>query len=365
MPRILHTADWQLGLRIDAALGERAHRLREERLRTVERIARVAHDEHVDAVVVAGDVFDHNQVGPELVQRARDVLATFAPVPVLLLPGNHDAAEPGGVLGRLRQGRPELPHVHVLLDGDPVDAGGARFFPCPLRERQSALDPTRNLPAREPGDPTVRVVIAHGGALDFGQGEMPNRIDLPALIAKGFDWVALGDWHGRLQLDPRAAYPGAPEPTRFKEADPGWVLLVDLPSAGILPTVRAVQVAGTTWHEPDPFDLHDAADVDRLDAWLSSLAPRSATLVRLHLRGALPPAERVRLDALLATHASELLRLDLRTFEVATAFSPDDLDAVAAPGFLGEALRALALASDPTKQDAARLLLGLLAEEGA
>ncbi len=365
MPRILHTADWQLGLRIDAVAGERAHRLRDERFRAVERIAALAKTEAVDAVVVAGDVFDDNQVGPEVVQRARDALAAFAPIPVLLLPGNHDAGEPGGVLARLHEGRPALPHVAVLLTPDPVVVGELVFHPCPLLQRRSALDPTAHLPAREPGDAAVRVVIAHGGVSSFGQSETGNLIDLPAVLAKGFDWVALGDWHGRLQVDPRAAYPGTQEPTRFKEADPGWVLLVELSAAGAVPVVRSERVSGTHWHEPDAFDLQGAADVERLDAWLGELSPRASTLVRLHLRGALRPTERARLDAVLAAHAAELLRLDVRSLQIATAFDAEDLASVHAPGFLGEALHALASSEVAEEQEAARLLLGLLAQEAS
>lgn len=360
MPRLLHTADWQLGLRVDQA-GELGHRLRDERFRTVERIAALAHARAADAVVVAGDVFDDNQVGPAVLQRARDALAAFAPIPVLLLPGNHDAGEPGGALARLGGGRGALAHVHVLLDNTPVEAGGMVFFPCPLLQRRSALDPTRELPARAPGDASVRVAVAHGGVLDFGASEATNLIDAPAVFAKGFDWLALGDWHGHRPVGPRGAYPGAPEPTRFKELAPGKVLLVELEHE-LLPQVEALAVAGTTWVEPDPFDLHGPEDVARVDAFLWALPRPSSTLVRLHLRGALRPTDRAALDARLAAHAAVLLRLDLRSVEVAVAFAPQDLDGVDAPGFLGEALRELAGSPDPVRQEAAVLLLALLAE---
>lgn len=362
MPRFLHTADWQLGLRVSAAKGELGPRLRDERFRAVERIAHLARERAVDAVIVAGDVFDDNQVGPGTLQRARDVLATFAPIPVLLLPGNHDAAEPGGALARLLDGRPLLPHVHALLDTTEVDLGALVVFPCPLATRHVPDDPTRHLPPRGPDDARVRVAVAHGGVLDFGAAEVPNLIDADAVLARGFDWLALGDWHGRFDVGPRAAYPGTPEPTRFKEKEPGFVLVVEIEAAGDLPRVEALPVAGTTWLEPDPVDLHGADDVARLDAWLAALPRPSATLVRLALRGALGPDDRLALDRALAAHAETLLRLDLDLAGLRTRFTAADVAAADVPGFLGDALAALAGSTDPLDHDAAALLRALVAE---
>jgi hypothetical protein len=362
MPRLLHTADWQLGLKLRAVAGERGARARDERFRVIGRLAAVAKAEAVDVVVVAGDVFDDNQVGPWLVARAEEELAAFAPIPVLLLPGNHDAAEPGGALERLAR-RGGLPHVTVALDEAPVALGGLQLFPCPLRERHTLLDPTAHVPARAPGDEAVRVVVAHGGVLDFGSPtELPNRIRLPELLAKGVDYVALGDWHGVYEADARAWYSGAPEPTRFAEKRPGFALLVDLPGAGVAPSVREVPVAATSWHERE-VGLWGPEDVDALIAWLGGLPSPSATLVKLRLSGAVGLADRARLDAALAEASERLLHLQLRSDDVVTTVSDADLADLDAPGFLGDALDALRASDDPLDLDAARLLVALLREE--
>ncbi|MCB1054800.1 MAG: DNA repair exonuclease, partial [Acidobacteria bacterium] len=191
MAKFLHTADWQLGQKLRRIGGDRGARLRLERFETVRRIARLAHERKVEAVVVAGDVFDDNAVGDATLQAARDALAVFRPIPVLLLPGNHDAATPDGALERLAPVEHGLDHVHTLLTAEPLRCGGATFHPCPLRRRHSADDPTRHLPARG-ADEGVRVAVAHGGVLDFGETtETPNRIDADAVLGRGFDYLAL------------------------------------------------------------------------------------------------------------------------------------------------------------------------------
>ena len=62
MFRFLHTADWQLGLKLSFIPGDRGARARNERFETVRRIAKLANERKVQAVFVAGDVFDDNLV---------------------------------------------------------------------------------------------------------------------------------------------------------------------------------------------------------------------------------------------------------------------------------------------------------------
>lgn len=359
MIRFLHTADWQLGLKLAFVAGDRGARARLERFAVVERIARLAHERRVDAVVVAGDVFDDNAIGRDTLQAARDVLERFAPIPVLLLPGNHDAATLDCALARLPGAGP---HVRPLLDHVPIDVAGARFWPCPLLRRHERQDPTRHLPARAPGDP-VLVALAHGGVVDFGEeAEAPNRIDVRAVLARGYDYMALGDWHGTLGFDDRAWYAGTPEPTRFKEKDPGNVLLVEIGAPGAAPRVEKVRVARTRWLR-EARRLDGDADVDALAAWLAGME-RSWTLLELALEGALSFAARARLDAILEARCAELMYLRVDDSRLVAARAAEDLEALEREGFVGDAARALREGHDPRAADAARLLHRLWIEAG-
>ena len=60
--RLLHTADWQLGRSFAGIGGDAAALLREARFEAVRKIAGLATQHEVDAVLVAGDAFDGNQV---------------------------------------------------------------------------------------------------------------------------------------------------------------------------------------------------------------------------------------------------------------------------------------------------------------
>ncbi len=358
--RFLHTADLQLGLKLRFVPGEAGARLRAQRFDTLRRVAVLARDRRVDAVLVAGDVFDDNGVGADTLEQARDALAAFAPIPVLLLPGNHDAATPDSALARLRPPG----HVRVLLDGTPVRVGEATVHPCPLRRRHDTGDPARALPPREPGDEAVRIALAHGGVLDFSETtETPNRIDARAVLAKGFDYLALGDWHSTLSFGARVWYPGTPEPTRFHERDPGNVLLVEIPRAGAEPRVEAVPVARSRWltHRAT---LHGGEDVAALAAWFERTEERSWTLVRLSLEGQLSLGDRAALDALLVEAGPRFLHLEADADRVVEEPTEEDLRALAPEGFVGEAVEALRRTGTLAARDALRLLHRLRGEVG-
>lgn len=360
MLRLLHTADWQLGLRLVFVPGDRGADVRLARFRTVERIAAVARTREVDAVLVAGDVFDDNAVGPDVLQRAADVLARFAPIPVYLLPGNHDAGTPDCALRRL----PPQGHVHVLLERDAVAlARGALLFPCPLRRRHERDDPTRHLAPRG-DDRSIRIVMAHGSALEFDpDGQSPNRIDVEALVAKGFDYVALGDWHGTRAMHRRVWYAGTPEATRFEETDPGHVLIVECEGPGAVPKVEKVRVNETHWLVLER-QLESAGDVEALGAELGALPERSKTLVRLVLVGSLPLETRAALERMLEDEEQKLLYLRVEDSGLLDAPCEGDFENLRVDGFVRAAVERLRASTDPVDRDALRLFHRLLTTGG-
>jgi hypothetical protein len=353
--KLLHTADWQLGLRLNFVGGDKAAQLRGQRFDTVRRIAGLAHEHGVDLVVVAGDVFDDNGVGPDTVQHARDALTAFGDTPVVLLPGNHDPATPDSALARLG----ELPGaIRVATTAEVVRLDGVEVYPCPLTARHTAADPAGWLP-ENPGGDAVRIVVAHGGTLDFGEAtESHNRIDVGRILERGYDYVALGDWHGVYRVHARAWYSGAPEPTRFKEKRPGHVLLVDIDGPGAEPRITEIPVARSRWLN-ERFEFADDADLATLATWLDRLPEKAWTLVELTLQGHLSLDARSRLDTLLDDYGDRLALLRVDDGALTTAPTADDLAALQGEGYLGRAITTLRDSDAPVDGDALRLLYRL------
>ncbi len=88
--KILHTADWHLGKRLD-----NYHRLDEQR-EVLQEICEIAEREAVDAVVVAGDLFDNfnpSSEAMELLYSTLHRLSDNGSRAVIAIAGNHDSPE--------------------------------------------------------------------------------------------------------------------------------------------------------------------------------------------------------------------------------------------------------------------------------
>lgn len=86
--KILHTADWHLGKRLD-----RFSRL-EEQVLVMDEIVQIADEQNVDLVLIAGDLFDNFNPGVEAVElfyKTLKRLSLNGKRPVIAISGNHDS----------------------------------------------------------------------------------------------------------------------------------------------------------------------------------------------------------------------------------------------------------------------------------
>ena len=280
--RILHSADWQIGKAfadIDDVDGDKAAELRSQRLKTVQRIAEIARERAVDAVIVAGDVFETNGVRDESLRRTLHAMSGYAG-DWLLLPGNHDAAEAESAWTRLSRLQPPK-NVRLLTRPEPVLVAEHRLaiLPAPLVRRHEASDTTDVLDGMQTPPQAVRVGVAHGSI----KGRLPERSEALNEIAEDradrarLDYLALGDWHGTLPIAPRTWYAGTPEPDRFKDNEAGNVLLVTIDGPGSAPVVEKIPVGRFRWRRVAA-SLHDLADLQALSAQLEGLGLRSIAM---------------------------------------------------------------------------------------
>ncbi|HZH88671.1 MAG TPA: exonuclease SbcCD subunit D [Chitinophagaceae bacterium] len=88
--RILHTADWHLGKKLD-------HFPRhEEQQQVLEEIVQIADDKNVDVVLIAGDLFDNfnpSNESLELYYQTLKALTNNGKRPVFAIAGNHDSPD--------------------------------------------------------------------------------------------------------------------------------------------------------------------------------------------------------------------------------------------------------------------------------
>lgn len=165
--------------------------------------------EHVDAVVLVGDIFDHNRVATEEGQALVDELARLA-VPVVVLPGNHDCLVPDAIWSRVT-----LPtNVHLMTDdtGELVvlEALDVAIWGRP-HPTYGDLRPLDGLPPRS--GRTWDVALAHGHmVLRREDLHRAYQITPEEIAASDRDYVALGHWdvpHDMSAGDVTARYSGS------------------------------------------------------------------------------------------------------------------------------------------------------------
>jgi exonuclease SbcD len=270
--RLLHTSDWHLGRSLHRA------DLRAAQSAFLDHLVDTVRAEKVDAVLVAGDIYDRAVPSVDAVELCEDALfrlnATGARV--VLISGNHDSArrlgfgsgllDQAGVHLRTRPGalaRPvmlEDSHGPVAVYGIPYlepDAVRGELPPAEPQSQETAAaarghagvighavgcirsDAARRRVPRQ-------VVMAHGWVTGGAASDSERDItvggvgQVPAGLFDGFSYVALGHLHGQQTVAGHLRYSGSPLPYSFSEASHhkgSW--LVELDGAG---TVRAERV---------------------------------------------------------------------------------------------------------------------------
>jgi len=363
MIKLLHTADWQIG-KIFGQFPEKddAAVLAEARFLAVERLANLANQHAVDAVLVAGDVFDAQGVSDRTILRLLHAMSAYAGAWVLL-PGNHDAALAESVWTRAQRLSAIAENVHVCLSPEPLllpDLPLA-ILPAPLTQRITHEDLTQWFDTADTPPGFVRVGLAHGSV----QGLLAESMDASNPIAADraararLDYLALGDWHGTRQVDAHTWYSGTPETDRFRANASGQALLVLLPGAGQAPEVQTLATGHYRWQTLD-WQLHGEASVDTALRDLAELGAQA--VVRLNLRGQLTLAAHGRLTAALARAQAQTRSLQVDAADLRLEPDEDDLRRLHAQGYVGEVITLLrAQQQQPELADVARDALALLA----
>ncbi|MFI9151317.1 exonuclease SbcCD subunit D [Streptomyces sp. NPDC053367] len=239
--RLLHTSDWHLGRAFHrvSMLGAQSE--------FIGHLVATAREREVDAVVVAGDVYDRAVPPLAAVELFDDALHRLADlgVPTVMISGNHDSARRlgvgAGLIGRagihLRTDPAACGTPVVLRDtfGDVALYGLPYLEPALVKDEfavdgpgheavlAAAMDRVRaDLATRAHG--TRSVVLAHafvtGGEASDSERDIAvgGVAAVPAGVFDGVDYVALGHLHGCQTITERVRYSGSPLPYSFSEA---------------------------------------------------------------------------------------------------------------------------------------------------
>ena len=334
---------------------DRRRRLRE----AVTRVCGLAGTLRADALLCAGDLYEHDRVTPDTARFLRDSFDLG--IPVFLAPGNHDWFGPTSLYAELDWSS----RVHVF-DQD-------RLAPVPLADGLTLWGGAHRAPANTDGfldgftvdRGGVHLALLHGsersGISAQGSGKLPHapfraqdipRTGLAHVFAGHFHRPVDGEWH---------TYPGNPDPLSFGETGERGAVLAEIGADGRVRRTRH-PVAGSEVRSVT-VDLTGIRHSGEIRERVGRAVAGFSGTVRVVLTGLVPPDLDVRLDDL-AGVGEHLEALVPRLGDVRAAY---DLEALAAePTVRGRFVRDVL--GDPALDEATRqrvLALGLRALDGS
>ncbi|MGO2051685.1 exonuclease SbcCD subunit D [Glutamicibacter sp. 287] len=258
--RLLHTSDWHLGRTFHGAS------LLETQRSVLQEIIDITRERQVDAVLVAGDIYDRALPHVDAVRLCNWALGELRKTgaTLILTSGNHDSASRLGFASALLDSagvhifaEPARMLEPVLLDGEDHQVA---VYGIPYLEPRMVMDELQVDRAsheavagaalarieghlaelRQQGSPVVSVAMAHlfaaGGQGSDSERELStgNLDVVPAHLFENFDYTALGHLHGRQRITEHIRYSGSPLAYSFSEVNQRkGVWLIDTGAEGI------------------------------------------------------------------------------------------------------------------------------------
>ncbi|MBN1687351.1 MAG: DNA repair exonuclease [Spirochaetales bacterium] len=307
--KIFATADLHLGMKFSTFDDIRGD-LSRARFGALERCVKAANDEKCDLFVVAGDLFDRQNISGNDINRAAALLSRFEGAALLILPGNHDfytgaEGKPWGDF--VRELESASSPVVMLSNPQAYDLDHfdlqVTVFPGPCTAKHSAVDNiswVQGQATRQGGDmKRLLLGVAHGSveglSPDFNGEYYPMTMkqleDSPIEL-----WI-IGHTHrpypAEGTVNPLLFIPGAPEPDGFdcRHEGGGWVLEC---SGAKLESYKRISTGAYRFYEK----RMEVEDVRSIGKAFEDAQPESS-LVSLTLSGALDRQEYSKLQPVL------------------------------------------------------------------
>ena len=312
--RFLHLSDLHLGKRVNefSMLEDQAYILKE--------ILNIIDEQKVEAVLIAGDVYDKVIPSAEAVRLLDDFLTRIAAreLPVFLISGNHDSAERVAFGSRLMSSRQIYLSPVFESDVEPITIsdryGEIHIYMLPFvkpslvkrvypEEEIITYQDAVNAAVQHMQIDTDKrnILLAHqfvtGAArCDSEELSVGGLDDVDASIFDGFDYVALGHLHGPQKIGKETVrYSGTPLKYSFSEANQKKsVVIVDVEEKGkiniqqipFLPKHDMQEIRGT-YMETDDYlhiTLTDEEDIPDAIGKLRTIYPNIMKLSYDNLR---------------------------------------------------------------------------------
>lgn len=229
--KLLHTSDWHLGMTFRGG-----STYFEDQQFVIDEILKIAVEENIDGMMIAGDVFDKSIASSDAIKMYDEIITKICVdlnIPLFIIAGNHDGSERLSQYGEVIK-KAGL-YVAGALEKTPsvVNMGDVDIYMLPWistdKVRAIFPDEADSVSSMEDAYRVVldkyreafvkghkNVLIAHAfivnaeTSVSDRAAEVGKAAMVGSSVFEGFDYVALGHIHGPQQINEHIRYCGTP-----------------------------------------------------------------------------------------------------------------------------------------------------------
>lgn len=225
--KILHCADIHIGAE-ESFLGIKAESRRRETLLTFEKIVDLCQENEVQVLLIAGDLFDSNNVPSSFCESVISKIKSYPNLKVVYVAGNHDFLSSRSPF--LKTGLPQ--NLYVLGTQESSVSFPELNLNVYGRSFESAFLKGKSVPDLVATDDSMINISLLHGELTSDLSSNYNAITREYIETSKMDYIALGHIHKRSDIgkigDTFFAYPGCPEGQGFDELGLKGVLMGEI-----------------------------------------------------------------------------------------------------------------------------------------
>lgn len=284
--KLIHCADLHLDAKMNANLDKENAKIRRgEILHTFERMVEYAAKNQVEAILIAGDMFDTKNISATARNTVLHTITSHPQIRFYYLRGNHDN-------DNFLSGLENVPDNLLMF--------GSQWITYEEAEGKVAISglelSAENVGAAHvslvPDARKFNIVMLHGQEADSESKDKAEIVPIKVFRNKGIDYLALGHIHGykKEQLDARGiyCYPGCLVGRGFDECgEHGFVELdVDVESSKFTHTFVPFAWRKMYTAEVDVTDCNTTAQmVEKTKAFLKELGCEPTSMIKIVLVG--------------------------------------------------------------------------------
>lgn len=292
--KFIHTSDWQLGKPNINLCPESRSRYLDDQFENIRLLGELVNELNIKFVLVTGDIFDHHIPQKQVINRTLEQLNKF-PVPIFLLPGNHDYLNPSTIWNDSDFREKLSEKVVVIEKTEPylIEELGVEIIGFPWTTKDPNKFDISGAINNLGESRYCRLILAHGQVENYFGSQDNAKLRMSdlenAVREMGVCYIALGDRHSTTYLNENKSicYSGAIQATDYGEEDPNNILVVEIDTANKRVLSNEKQTIGKWKFIKKTTELTSGTSVEQLLAEIKTIEAKERTILQLNLTGVL------------------------------------------------------------------------------